>query len=80
MNKKLKYIFLIAVPFLVIYFIIINQFIHNMFLSIGLLVSLVFVLFIYLSILKKNTKYKKSTIFFIIFAEIALNVLVFSFI
>ena len=79
MNKKLKYLCLIAVPLLAIYTILINQFISNIFISISLLVSVLFVLFIYLSILRKNTKYKRSTIFFIVAAEITLNLFVLSF-
>lgn len=78
MKRNSKYLVLTAIPLLVLYFIIINLFVSNLFLSIGLLFSMVFVMFIYVSILRKNTEHKTRAILFLIIIEVALNVLFFS--
>lgn len=79
MSKKInKNIYLMIIPILAIYFLIINQFVSNILLSIGLLLSIMIVLLVYVTLLRKNTKYKRGSTIFIIIVELALNVVVFS--
>lgn len=78
MKRNSKYLMLITIPIIVIYFIFINLYVSNLLLSIGLFVSTLFVLFLYALFLSKNTKNKTGSTLFIVIVEISLFALVFS--